>query len=70
MMFVQRLDFADTSRLREELVQCLWWKPVGRPGGRAGKVTQSFGECIRERRASRETNFKDYSAVLARASWI
>lgn len=70
MMFVQRLDFADTFRLREEVVQRLWWKPVGRPGVRVGKVTQSIGECIRERRASRETNFKDYSAVLARASGI
>lgn len=67
MMFVQRLDFADTSRLKEELVQCLWWKPVGRSGGRVGKLTQSIGECIMERRASREANFKYYSAVLARA---
>lgn len=36
------------SRLKEELLQSLWWEPVGRPGSRVGKATGKQGEEIRE----------------------
>lgn len=41
MTFVQRLDVG-TSRLREKLLQSLWWESVGRPGSRVGKVTGKY----------------------------
>lgn len=68
-MFVQRLDLADTLRLREELLQSLWWKPVGRTGSSVGKVTRKhWGRYQGVKRKQGDQLFKGYSAIPARAS--